>query len=129
MTTTVKRALRITGALEVMRRMTAAGRIDRTVWGMAKNALSAWPSTCISANRRPPSPWTVIMVGGKTPGTLAEAISTSANSARACGPPRAAIAPMSQTISCSVSRLVVATSRRRPLACSAATLLSSSSVT
>jgi peptidoglycan/xylan/chitin deacetylase (PgdA/CDA1 family) len=28
MTTTVKRALRITGALEVMRRMTAAGRID-----------------------------------------------------------------------------------------------------
>ena len=67
--------------------------------------------------------------GGNTAGMLAEAASTSRNSSRALGAPLAAMAPMFQITARWESRLVVTTSRRRPLACSSATALSRSGVT
>ena len=67
--------------------------------------------------------------GGNTAGMLADAASTSRNRSTAFGAPLAAMAPMFQITARCVSRFVVTTSRRRPLACSAATALSRSGVT
>src|SRR6266446_5531906 len=62
---------------------------------------------------------TRIMTGGNTPGMLAEAVSTSRNSARASSPAREAMAPRSQMTDSSLSRSVVATRSIRPFAASA----------
>ena len=87
------------------------------------------PSSCISWNVLPSGPRASISTGGNTPGTAEEARITERNSASARGPPSLAMAPMSHRTGRSLSTAVVATSRRRPLACSAATAFRSSGVT
>src|SRR6266436_6246922 len=87
--------------------------------GTTKNGRVTPPSTCVSL-RCPPSSGTRMMMGGKSPGTLADATSTSRNRALASLPPCMAMAPRSQTTGSPVFTSVVATSSKRPLLASTA---------
>jgi hypothetical protein len=96
--------------------------------GVLNTEVVTPPSTCISSYSRLPSR-TRISTGGNTPGTLAEATSTSRNSVRAASPLCCAISPrFHSTVSC-LSRSVVATTNRRPLSASRATASIISAVT
>ncbi len=96
--------------------------------GRMKICAVATPSTCISRIARSPAA-AAIITGGNTAGTLAEATSTSRNSAAAPGFGLAAMAPMSHTTGRCASRLVETTRRRRPRRCSAAIRARNSGVT